>query len=527
MPINNWKQQQKIHFHIVETIGSITDTDERILFDHSLSTGIAGIVSVFPCRKSQLQTTRSWDFIGLSTTTERRPTFESEIIVGVIDSGIWPESDSFSDEGFGPIPRKWKGECDGGKDFMCNKKIIGARSYSVENKELSARDTNGHGTHVASILAGNEVRDANFYGIANGIARGGVPSARLAIYKVCDPDCPDTNILSGFDHAIADGVDIISISINHDDPMELTFDPIAIGAFHALERGILTVNAAGNNGPSLFRMNSYAPWILHVGASDMDIRIVSKLLLGNNEIIMGNGVNSVSSFDPSDKNSVKFSIISGTSMACPHVAASAAFIKSFHPQWSPSAIKSALMTTGHQIHIPPFVIFIGDFDFTIAIAIIFPEGLVYETSAQEYLRLWCNISRTPGSVIPKNANCSKKLTPKDMNYPSMAIQVDMKRALAESFRRTVTNVGLANSSYVASIEGGHSKLLISVEPNTLKFTSLNQKMDFVVTIRGKGLKPRTLKRLSLVWTDGVHKVRSPIVVYSLGRTSNGETSPSR
>ncbi|MFS8029302.1 putative cucumisin [Helianthus anomalus] len=86
----------------------------------------------------------------------------------------------------------------------------------------------------------------SYYGIANEIARGGVPSTRIAAYKVCyDINCYDVDILSTFDHAIADGVDIISVSIARPNQVELTFDPIAIGAFHAMEKGILTVNAAG------------------------------------------------------------------------------------------------------------------------------------------------------------------------------------------------------------------------------------------------------------------------------------------
>lgn len=48
-----------------------------------------------------------------------------------------------------------------------------------------------------------------------------------------------------------------------------------------------------------------------------------------------------------DKRSVKYSILSGTSMACPHVAGAAAYVKSFHPKWSASAIQSSLMTTGN------------------------------------------------------------------------------------------------------------------------------------------------------------------------------------
>ncbi|RVW56646.1 Subtilisin-like protease SBT4.11 [Vitis vinifera] len=80
-----------------------------------------GVVSIFPSNLLQLQTTRSWDFMGLSETIERKPAVESDVIVGVIDTGIWPESPSFSDEGFGPPPKKWKGVCSGGKNFTCNK----------------------------------------------------------------------------------------------------------------------------------------------------------------------------------------------------------------------------------------------------------------------------------------------------------------------------------------------------------------------------------------------------------------------
>uniref|UniRef100_A0A251S4Z8 Putative peptidase S8, subtilisin-related protein n=1 Tax=Helianthus annuus TaxID=4232 RepID=A0A251S4Z8_HELAN len=229
---------------------------------------------IHPSRKLLLQTTRSWDFMGLSQRIERRPEVESDNIIGVIDTGIWPESESFSDEGIGPIPSKWKGECDGGKDFVCNRKIIGARSFSSESRELSARDKDGHGTNVASILAGNQVRDANYYGLAHGIARGG-------------QGCYDIDVLSAFDHAIADGVEIISLSMGYPDgSLELTSDPFAIGSFHAIEKGILTVNAAGNTGPDFSSIQNYAPWILTVAASDIDRKYVDKLLLKNDATLV-------------------------------------------------------------------------------------------------------------------------------------------------------------------------------------------------------------------------------------------------
>ena len=79
------------------------------------------VVSIFPRQVFHTQTTRSWDFTGLSETITRNPTVESDTIIGVIDTGIWPESESFSDVGLGPPPKKWKGACRGGKRFACNK----------------------------------------------------------------------------------------------------------------------------------------------------------------------------------------------------------------------------------------------------------------------------------------------------------------------------------------------------------------------------------------------------------------------
>lgn len=79
-----------------------------------------GVMSVFPNGKKQLHTTRSWDFMGFSEHVKRATT-ESDIIVGMLDTGIWPESQSFSDENFGPPPKKWKGSCQTSSNFTCNK----------------------------------------------------------------------------------------------------------------------------------------------------------------------------------------------------------------------------------------------------------------------------------------------------------------------------------------------------------------------------------------------------------------------
>ncbi|CAN1150607.1 Subtilisin-like protease SBT4.3 [Linum perenne] len=241
------------------------------------------VVSVFPSKKMQLHTTRSWDFLGFHQPTMiKNLNAGSDIVVGVIDTGIWPELPSFDDRGFGPPPAKWKGVCDGGLNFTCNNKIIGARHYAIAN---SVRDFDGHGSHTASTAAGSVVEDASFYGLASGFARGGFPSARIAAYTVCyGESCSTHDILAAYDDAIADGVDVISISIGSVYPQDLDYDPTSIGGFHATSRGILTVQSAGNGGGIASSVTSIAPWLLSVAASTIDRKFEAKVVLGNKEI---------------------------------------------------------------------------------------------------------------------------------------------------------------------------------------------------------------------------------------------------
>lgn len=175
---------------------------------------------------------------------------------------------------------------------LYDSKIIGARYYDsipppLPPSENSARDSNGHGTHTASTAAGNHVKGASFYGLAQGTARGGVPSARIAAYKVCSlKGCSDADILAAYDDAIADGVDLITVSLGSELPFPVDQDPISIGAFHAMASGILTVNSAGNNGDALGTVTSVAPWIFSVAASTLDRRFVDKVVLGNGKTLI-------------------------------------------------------------------------------------------------------------------------------------------------------------------------------------------------------------------------------------------------
>ncbi|KAM1176106.1 hypothetical protein ACFX2I_028381 [Malus domestica] len=629
------------------------------------------VVSVFLSTTYKLQTTRSWEFLGFNEKLKRNPTVESNVIVGVIDTGIWPESESFSDEGFGPAPKKWKGVCKGGKNFTCNNKIIGARFYVGS----SARDEIGHGTHTASTVAGTPVKGVSFYGLAHGTATGGVPSARIAEYKVCGSDeCATDKILAAFDDAIADGVDIITISIGNSIVVPFDQDPISIGAFHALEKGILTSQSAGNDGPYMGTISSVAPWIPTVAASSTDRHIIDKVVLGNGRTLVGNSVNafdlngtsfpliegkdassecgdcdegcldpklvkgkivvcrwpigiiearrvgaigavtnstipgvslivplpaacfrskdfdvvksyvnstvkprakvlksevikdlaaptvaSFSSRGPNrilfeiikpditapgvdilaayspvapltesfeDRRHVKYSFLSGTSMSCPHAAGVAAYIKTFHPNWSPAAIKSSIMTTagpanGTDDSYTPGVFSYGSGHINPLKAL--NPGLVYETSKDDYIKLLCSIldeskvRLISGDKRPCPAK-NDKILAKDLNYPSMAVNILAETSFLIQFQRTVKNVGHANSIYKAKTISKPG-INIKVVPQVLSFKSLNEKKTFNVTVFGRSIPLLTRVSASLVWTDGTHSVRSPILVSATNYSS--------
>ncbi|KOM44089.1 hypothetical protein LR48_Vigan05g169400 [Vigna angularis] len=124
----------------------------------------------------------------------------------------------------------------------------------METEFETPRDVDGHGTHITATAARVTVPGVSYYGVAAGTAQGGSPESRLAIYQVCFKyECPGSAILAAFDDAIADGVDVISVSIGSIPRLrsELKHDPNAIGAFHAVERSILVVASAGNSGPNL------------------------------------------------------------------------------------------------------------------------------------------------------------------------------------------------------------------------------------------------------------------------------------
>ncbi|KAL0313671.1 UNVERIFIED_CONTAM: Subtilisin-like protease SBT3 [Sesamum calycinum] len=223
--------------------------------------------------------------------------FGRDVIIGVVDSGIWPESKSFDDEGMNDIPRRWKGGCFGGANFstsFCNRKLIGVRFFNKGVKAAnpkssvkfmdSARDILGHGTHVSSTAAGNFVHGISYSGYASGTAKGMAPRSRLAIYKLAssmEVGFYSSDVIAAIDTAMSDGVDILSLSIASSGP--LYEDPISVTTFAATSKGVLVSQAAGNSGPSLNTISSGAPWVLVVGAGTLDREFKGTIMLGNGE----------------------------------------------------------------------------------------------------------------------------------------------------------------------------------------------------------------------------------------------------
>ncbi|GLT46716.1 hypothetical protein SLA2020_204560 [Shorea laevis] len=658
------------------------------------------VVSVFPDQPRQLHTTNSWHFMFLENnygmipffSAWKRGEFGKDVIIANLDSGVWPESRSFSDHGMGPVPSRWKGTCETNHiadDVHCNRKVIGARYFNkgylaavggiLDHTYNSPRDDSGHGSHTLSTAGGNFVIGASL-GNVTGTAKGGSPHARVATYKVCWPrsGCYDSDILAGFDMAIHDGADIISVSLGADSPnIEYFSDSVAVGAFHAVKNGITVVASAGNAGPLPGTVVNAAPWIITVGASTQDREFRNFVRTPNGMILKGNilsehplptfkffpmvnasearfanssandallcmqgtldpekvkgkilvcqrggiarlekGVNAANAgavgmilyndystgnelvADPhvlpathitykdglklsaylnstanplgfitplevyigkkpapvmaefssrgpnvltpeilkpditapgvdiiaaysegfsEDGQKVPYNMLSGTSMSCPHVSGVAGLIKAAHPEWSPAAVRSAIMTTARTWDNTGFPIL--DYNeseksspFNHGAGHISPNkaqnpGLVYDLTTNDYLDFLCAIGYNETIVQSFSETpykCPKSASLLNFNYPSIVVP---HLNGTTTVTRKLKNVG-APGIYVALVREPLG-ISATVEPKFLRFVKMGEEKSFKMTLTGVAEKHVFG---DLTWTNRRQFVRSPIVV---------------
>ncbi|KAM7253436.1 hypothetical protein ACFE04_021590 [Oxalis oulophora] len=675
------------------------------------------IISIIPELVREVHTTRSPLFLGLKTSDNagllKESDFGSELVIAVLDTGIWPERESFNDRDLGPVRKQgWNGQCVITEDFpagSCNRKLVGAKffsnGYEATNGKMnetlefkSPRDSDGHGTHTASIAAGRYVFPASTLGYARGIAAGMAPKARIAVYKVCwIAGCYDSDILAAFDNAVSDGVDVISLSVGGV-VVPYYLDSIAIAAFSAFDHGVFVSASAGNGGPGGLTVTNVAPWVTTVGAGTIDRDFPAHVKLGNGKTIPGvsvyggpgltpekmyplvyagnvgsdgyssslclegsldptivkgkmvlcdRGINSradkgevvkkaggigmilangvfdgeglvadchvlpatavganggdeirryisksndspatarivfkgtrigvrpapvVASFSArgpnpetpeilkpdliapglnilaawpdtvgpsgiaSDKRKTEFNILSGTSMACPHVSGLAALLKAAHSEWSPAAIRSALMTTAYTVDNRGQTMLdesTGNASTVLDFGAghVHPQkamdpGLIYDISTYDFIDFLCNSNYTTNSIrmiTRKTADCSGAKRAGhigNLNYPSLStvFQQYGNNKMSTHFIRTVTNVGDPKSVYKVTIRPP-SGTTVTVEPDKLVFRRVGQKLNFLVRVQAREVKlspgSTSVKSGAIVWSDGKHNVTSPILV---------------
>ncbi|KAK8532057.1 hypothetical protein V6N12_053508 [Hibiscus sabdariffa] len=617
------------HLQLLSTVIPRADSERIYLTNHynHAFTGFSAMLTDTEASELsdpilQLHTTRSWDFLDGKSNPKLKggsypyPPHKSnyDVIIGMIDGGIWPESPSFRDEGMGEIPTRWKGVCMEGPDFKisnCNRKLIGARCYNVVQAsngnttatqmrlDKSPRDTVGHGTHTASIAAGAFVANASYHGLAQGTARGGSPSARIAIYKSSvllgngrtfqGSAINFSNLTRTETYPLAYGKDIAAKYSPISEARSCypgSLDPeqvkgkviVCFNSFPVVSREIkkLVAEDAGAKGLILIDENERSapfdsgPFPFTEVGSTIGYKILKYInsnknptatilptaeiprqkpapvvayfssrgpsLLTENILkpdIMAPGVAILAAVIPKveqgstldQKKLAGYAIKSGTSMACPHVTGASAFVKSVHPKWTASMIRSALMTTAtvQDNMEKPLTNSSGSFAIPhetgageISPLKALNPGLVFETTSEDYLRFLCysgSPEKTIRSMSKTNFTCPRKASDdliSGINYPSISISRLAKSEGFRTIKRTVTNVGLPNVTYTSIVQAPMG-MDVKVSPKKITFVESVKRISFKVLFGGREASTG-YNFGSLTWSAGPYSVRMVFAV---------------
>jgi subtilisin family serine protease len=262
-----------------------------------------GVVRVRPDEMRYKTTDNTPVFLGLTDAAGpyAKGITGENVVVGIIDTGIWPEHPSFADDGsyglstVGPLDDS-RPNCEFGNTahnpndvpFECNNKLLGAHQMLDTYRSLigadpneydSARDDDGHGTHTTSTAAGNAGVEASIFGIPRGTISGIAPRARVIAYKGLGSLGGFTSDLAAaIDQAVADGVDVINYSVGGGASLNSADD---IAYLFAADAGVFVATSAGNSGPGAATIGGPAsvPWITSVGASSQSRSFISDITL--------------------------------------------------------------------------------------------------------------------------------------------------------------------------------------------------------------------------------------------------------
>lgn len=212
-------------------------------------------------------------------------------------------------------------------------------------------------------------------------------------------------------------------------------------------------------------------------------------------------------------------------MSCPHISGVAALLKAAHPDWSPSAIKSALMTTAYTegntgsplvdaaggSAATPWAYGSGHVDPQKAIS----PGLIYNITTDDYVAFLCSLDYSIDHIEAisggSSNNCSHRLSdPGNLNYPSFSVVFGRKSRRYVKYNRELTNVGAAGSVYNLKIIGPPN-VKVSMKPTKLVFNQVGQKLRYKVTFMSSTVgDPAQASFGWIIWKNEQHQVRSPV-----------------
>ncbi|WP_192498639.1 cell wall-binding repeat-containing protein [Ornithinimicrobium pratense] len=242
---------------------------------------LPGVIEVYPDTIREMDTDVSHEIL-LSEAVWNGETGTDEgtrgegVVIGFIDSGVNPFHPSFAETDMDGYTHTnpygegvYRGVCAdpsaNNYEDICNDKLIGA--YNLNAASSSAIDTDGHGSHVGSTIAGNkheaefEIGADTFERLVQGVA----PRANAVSYLVCSPGCPGAASIAAVNNAITDGVDVLNYSISGSDfPWN---DPVDLAFRDAAAAGINVVASAGNAGPGASTVAKTGPWMASTAAT--------------------------------------------------------------------------------------------------------------------------------------------------------------------------------------------------------------------------------------------------------------------